>query len=78
VTPVSAVLAPVFAALVAAAALGVTGLVATAAGLLAAVGAARFMTVRLGGLTGDVFGAVVEVAELAVLLVVIAWTGVRS
>jgi cobalamin synthase len=36
------------------------------------------MTVRLGGLTGDVFGAVVEVAELAVLLVVIAWTGVRS
>ena len=77
VTPVSAVLAPVVAALVAGGALGLTGLVATAAGLLAAFGAGRFMTTRLGGLTGDVFGAVVEVAELLVLLAVIACAGVQ-
>jgi adenosylcobinamide-GDP ribazoletransferase len=52
--------------------------VATAAGLGAAIAGARFMAARLGGLTGDVFGAMVEVAELAALLAVIAWTGARA
>lgn len=78
VSRTGAALAPAAAALVAVAALGVTGLVATAVGLGVALAGARFMAARLGGLTGDVFGAMVEVAELGVLLAVIAWTGARA
>ena len=74
----SAVLAPVLAALMALAALGVAGLVATVAGLGAAVATARFVAGRLGGVTGDVLGASVEVAELATLLAVIAWAGAQA
>jgi len=33
----------------------------------------RFFSSRLGGITGDVLGAGVEVAELAALLTVSAW-----
>jgi adenosylcobinamide-GDP ribazoletransferase len=58
--------------------LGAAGLVAAVAGLTAAVAAARFLTGRLGGLTGDVLGASVEIAELVALLAVIAWVGARS
>jgi adenosylcobinamide-GDP ribazoletransferase len=58
--------------------LGVAGLVATVAGLAASVTAARFLTGRLGGLTGDVLGAAVEIAELVALLAVIAWAGARE
>jgi adenosylcobinamide-GDP ribazoletransferase len=72
-----AALAMVVATVSALATLGAAGLVATAAGLGAAVLAARFVAGRLGGLTGDVLGAAVEVAELATLLAVIAWTGGR-
>jgi adenosylcobinamide-GDP ribazoletransferase len=71
-------LALALAALVALAVLGVVGLVATVAGLLAAVAAARFVAGRLGGLTGDVLGGAVEVAELTALLAVIAWAGARA
>jgi adenosylcobinamide-GDP ribazoletransferase len=71
-------LAPALAVLVAVTALGVTGAVATVAGLGAALVFGRFMAGRLGGLTGDVFGAAVEIAELATLLAVIAWIGARA
>jgi adenosylcobinamide-GDP ribazoletransferase len=73
-----AVLAPALAALAALAVLGTVGLAATAAGLATAVLTARFVAGRLGGVTGDVLGAGVEVAELAALLTVIAWAGART
>lgn len=62
---------------VAAAALGAAGVVAAAAALLVAAGLGRFMTGRLGGITGDVHGAGVEAAELAVLVTVAAWAHAR-
>ena len=58
-------------------ALGALGLVAVAAGLLAAIGLAGFVARRLGGITGDVLGAGVEMSELAALLTVAAWTNAR-
>lgn len=54
--------------------LGWPGLVALVASLLAATAAGSFLTRRLGGITGDVLGAAVELSELVVLLVVAAWT----
>ncbi len=48
---------------------GPRGLLAAALACLATAGAARLARVRLGGLTGDVLGLVVELAELIVLLV---------
>jgi adenosylcobinamide-GDP ribazoletransferase len=62
---------------VAAGALGVAGVVALAIAGLVAVGTARFLGARLGGITGDVHGAAVEEAELVVLLTVVAWTHAR-
>ncbi|HET7341267.1 MAG TPA: adenosylcobinamide-GDP ribazoletransferase [Methylomirabilota bacterium] len=50
---------------------------ATALGLAVAALAARFLVARLAGVTGDVFGAAVEGAELVVLLTVAAWSGAR-
>ena len=38
---------------------------------------AWFQSRRLGGLTGDVLGATVELAELAALLTVLAWLNLR-
>jgi adenosylcobinamide-GDP ribazoletransferase len=43
-------------------------LAATAAGLLAAVAVGRSARNRLGGLTGDIFGAVIEIAMAATLV----------
>jgi adenosylcobinamide-GDP ribazoletransferase len=57
--------------------LGALGIAALAVGLLAAVAMTAFVARRLGGVTGDVLGASVEVAELAVLLTVSAWTYAR-
>lgn len=54
-------------------ALGAAGVAAAAAALVVAAGVGRFMTKRLGGITGDVHGAAVEAAELVVLLTVVAW-----
>jgi adenosylcobinamide-GDP ribazoletransferase len=48
---------------------GLRGLLAAALACLAAAGVARLARVRLGGLTGDILGLVVELAEMIVLLV---------
>jgi adenosylcobinamide-GDP ribazoletransferase len=55
-------------------ALGPAGLLALAVGGLAALGLGQFWRGRLGGITGDVLGAGVEVAELGALLAMAAWT----
>jgi adenosylcobinamide-GDP ribazoletransferase len=60
-----------------AALLGTAGLVAAGAGFGVAVVVARFVSGRLGGMTGDVFGATIECAELAFLLSVSAWVHAR-
>jgi adenosylcobinamide-GDP ribazoletransferase len=59
-------------AAVAAGALGWRGLVAWVAAVLVAFVIARFALTRLGGLTGDVYGAIGEWVETVVLLVAIA------
>lgn len=53
--------------------LGTAGAAATAAAALVALGFAAGMARRLGGITGDVHGGAVELAELTALLVVVAW-----
>jgi adenosylcobinamide-GDP ribazoletransferase len=67
----------VLASAVPAALLGVGGLVAAGAGSGVALLVARFVGGRIGGMTGDVFGATVECAELAFLLSVSAWAHAR-
>lgn len=66
-------LAVALASLVAVVLLGWTGVLATVAGLLAAVLLGWLLASRLGGVTGDVLGAAVEIAELTVLLAGAAW-----
>ena len=61
-------------ALIAALVLGWVGLLALVVAALAALGAAWFFSARLGGITGDVLGAGVELGELAALLTMLAWT----
>jgi adenosylcobinamide-GDP ribazoletransferase len=61
------------AAVVAGLALGLGGLVALLVAGSVALALGWFFARRLGGITGDVLGAGVEVAELAVLLTVAAW-----
>jgi adenosylcobinamide-GDP ribazoletransferase len=61
-------------AVVALAALGVAGLVVCVLVGAAGVGLGWFYARRLGGVTGDVLGAVVEIAELVTLLTIVAWT----
>jgi adenosylcobinamide-GDP ribazoletransferase len=65
------------AALVSVAMLGWAGLVAIVSGILAALAVGALLTGRLGGITGDVLGAAVEIAELSVLLTGAAWAGGR-
>ena len=57
--------------------LGGLGVVAFAVGVAGAVAVGAFLARRLGGVTGDVLGAGVEVAELMVLLTVSAWAHAR-
>jgi len=71
---IAAILVAVVVALIA---FGASGLVALALALAVALLAARFLTARVGGITGDVLGAVVEVAELTVVLTVAGWAGAR-
>lgn len=56
---------------------GKWGLVVAVAGLALAGAAARFLSRRLGGLTGDGLGAAVEVGELGVLLAFAAFSHLR-
>lgn len=56
-------------ALAMAAPFGGRPLLGLAAAVVSAYAAARYVSARLGGLTGDVYGAVNELAELAVLCV---------
>jgi len=72
-----AVAAVLIAAVVAMLGFGASGLVALAIALVVALVTARFFVARVGGLTGDVLGAVVEISELAVLLTVAGWPGAR-
>ena len=57
--------------------LGVAGLLGAGTALVAAFALTGFMAVRLGGVTGDVLGAAIEVTELAGLLTVSAWAHLR-
>ena len=77
VGPLAAPVALIVAILVAVLALRVAGVAALAAGLVVAFAVAWFQNRRLGGLTGDVLGATVELAELAALLTVLAWLNLR-
>ena len=58
--------------------LGVAGVTALVVGLGIAFAVAGFQNRRLGGLTGDVLGAAVELSELAALLTVLAWFNLRA
>jgi adenosylcobinamide-GDP ribazoletransferase len=49
------------------------GLIAVASGLLAVALLHRYARRRLGGMTGDVFGALIEVSTTVVLLVLALW-----
>jgi adenosylcobinamide-GDP ribazoletransferase len=57
--------------------LGWLGVVALGVGVGAAMAAGAFLARRVGGITGDVLGAGVEVTELAVLLTISAWMHAR-
>jgi adenosylcobinamide-GDP ribazoletransferase len=75
VRPMGALLAMVVALAVTIVALGPAGVAALLLALAATIAAGAFLARRLGGLTGDVLGAVVELAELTVLLAVVGWRG---
>lgn len=62
------------AAVVALAALRTVGVVVLAVSVGSALALARFFAARVSGITGDVLGAAIEVAELAGLLTVSAWS----
>ena len=74
----AAPLAVILATLVAVLALGGAGVAAMVAVLVVGFAVAWFQSRRLGGLTGDVFGAAVELAELAALLTLLAWLSARA
>ena len=57
--------------------LDAAGALAAVAAIVTALALTRFLTWRFGGLTGDVLGAVIELAELTVILVVVGWAGAR-
>lgn len=72
VRPRTVGLALATAAAAAVGALGTAGVLALAAAALVAVGFAGWLARRLGGITGDVHGGAVELAELTALLVIVA------
>ena len=69
------VVATTVAALIAIGALGVDGLISWAFAALTALWIARAASRRIGGVTGDVFGASVELTEASVLLCGVWLTG---
>jgi len=70
-------LALAIAALVSLVVLGAAGMVALGTAAVVAVAFASLMVRRLKGITGDVLGGTVELAELAVLLTVTAWVSLQ-
>jgi adenosylcobinamide-GDP ribazoletransferase len=81
VAGVSAWAAPIalgIAAVVAVLTLRLAGVTALVTGIVIAFAVAWFQNRRLGGLTGDVLGATVELAELSALLTLLAWLNLRS
>jgi adenosylcobinamide-GDP ribazoletransferase len=64
--------------LVSVAVLGAVGAVAAVLAAGVTAGGAWYLARRLDGLTGDVLGAAVEVAELTAVLAVLAWSGPRA
>jgi adenosylcobinamide-GDP ribazoletransferase len=50
------------------------GVVVVAISVVAALALTRFFAGRVSGITGDVLGAAIEIAELAGLLTVSAWS----
>jgi adenosylcobinamide-GDP ribazoletransferase len=50
------------------------GLVLVAVTWLVATLLARFAVARIGGLTGDVYGAICEVTETVLLVVLMTWS----
>ena len=71
------VLAPAFALVVALVTLGARGVLALALATAVALVVGAFMSRRLGGISGDVHGAVIELSELVVLLTAAADPGSR-
>jgi len=55
-------------------ALRTLGLVVLVVSVVSALGLARFFAARVSGITGDVLGAAIEIAELTGLLTVSAWS----
>jgi adenosylcobinamide-GDP ribazoletransferase len=72
--PASVVVGLAIAVSIAASVLGGLGIVGSIVAVAGAVAVAAFFARRLGGVTGDVLGAGVELAELLFLLTVVAWT----
>jgi adenosylcobinamide-GDP ribazoletransferase len=70
----AALLAIVLALATAMIALGVAGAVACVVGTTLALATGALLSRRLGGITGDVLGAAVELSELGVLLTVTGWS----
>ena len=50
------------------------GIVVVVTAVVSALAVTRFFAVRVSGITGDVLGAAIEIAELAGLLTVSAWS----
>ncbi|MBI2204536.1 MAG: adenosylcobinamide-GDP ribazoletransferase [Candidatus Rokubacteria bacterium] len=75
--PMAVPIALAVALVAAAVGLGWLGLVGVVIASIVAIAFGRFMTARIGGITGDVHGAAVELSELAMLLTVSAWLHVR-
>ena len=76
--PLAAPVALGIAAVIAVLTLRLAGVAALVVGLAIAFAVAWFQNRRLGGLTGDVLGATVELAELGALLTLLAWLNLRS
>jgi len=76
-TGVGALAAPIalsMALVVAIAALHVLGVVVMAVSVVSALMVTRFFAARVSGITGDMLGAAIEIAELTGLLTVSAWS----
>lgn len=72
--PAGALAALVIGAAAAVGLLGVAGVVVLGLAIVATLVIGWFATRRLGGVTGDVMGATIEITELLALLALVAWT----